>query len=112
MLADLLDGERNFGNEDDMRSTGDSRLDCDPSGVAPHYLHRHHPVMRFSRGMDFVDGISGSLQGRIEPKGDIGGRQIVVDGFWDADELHPFVKKIKSDLLRPVAADGDDGINS
>src|SRR5579859_1654489 len=72
-VADVFDGERNLGNQDHMRASGDTRLHGDPAGIAAHYLDQHDAVMRFSRSVYLVDRIGRGVQRGIEPESNFGG---------------------------------------
>src|SRR5258708_29659692 len=62
--------------------------------------------------MNLVDCVGDGVQGGVETEGDLRGRKIVVDCLRDADDLHSPLKKFVANLLRSVAADGDDGVNA
>jgi len=112
MFANMLDGEGNFRNEDDMGAAGDAGFKSDPAAVAAHDLNHHHAMMRCGRGVNLVDGIGDGVQRGIESECDLGGGEIVIDGLGHADNLHSLLKKFVPNLLRAVAADGDDGVNA
>ena len=49
--------------------------------------------------MDFVDRVGGCVQRGIEAEGDFGGREIVVDGLGNADDVHALLEKVECNLL-------------
>ena len=57
--------------------------------------------------MQTVDRFRGNRQRSIEPKRLVGCLKIVVDGFRNADDVHPHLAKLVRDVHRSVAADGD-----
>src|SRR5207253_2469823 len=56
-IADILNGERNFRNENYVSTPRDAGLERNPARVTAHDLDHHDAVVRLCRGMDFVDGI-------------------------------------------------------
>src|SRR5258708_15467769 len=111
-FANMFDGKGDFGNEDDVGAAGDAGFKGDPAAVAAHDLNHHHAMMRCGRGVNLVDGIGDGVQGGIESECDLGGGEIIIDGLGYADDLHSLLKKFIPNLLRAVAADGDDGVNA
>ena len=111
-LADGVNGEGDFGDENHVRPAGDARAEPDPAGVAPHDLHDHDAMVRLRGGVDLVDRVGGRAHGGVEAEGDLGGAEIVVDGLGHAHDLHALLKQFLGDGLRSVAADGDHRINA
>ena len=112
MLAELLDGELNFGDEDDVGAAGNAGFEGDPTGVAAHDLDDHDAVMGFGSGVNFVDRVGGGVERGVKSEGDLGGGEIVVDGFRNADDLHAFEEEFVGDFHGAIATDGDDGVNA
>ena len=110
IVADLLNGERNLGDKDDVRATGNAGLQRDPAGIASHDFDSHDPVMRFGGGVDFVDRIGGRVQGGVKAEGHVGGGQVVIDGLRNPYQLHAFPGKLQGDFLGAVPANCDDGV--
>jgi hypothetical protein len=52
------------------------------------------------------------VQRRIEPERDFRGRQIVVDRLGHAHDLHALLEKFVADLLRPIPANRNNGVDS
>ena len=82
-----------------MCASGNACLERDPARVAPHDFNHHDSVVRFGCGMDFVDRVGGGVQRGIEPESDFGGREIVVDGLGNADDVHALLEKVECNLL-------------
>ena len=112
VAANVLDGERNFRNQNDVRAAGDAGFERDPAAVASHDLDHHHAMMRGGGGVNFVERIGHGMQRSIESKRDLGGRKIVVDCLGHAYDLHSLLEKLVGDFLRAVAADADDGVDA
>src|SRR5580700_176423 len=112
VAANVLDGERDLRNEDDVSATGDTGLERDPAAVTAHHLNHHHPMMGLGRGMNLVDGIGDGVQRSVKSKSNLSGGEIVVDGLGHADDLHSLLSKLVADLLRSVAANGDDSVDA
>ncbi len=110
--ADVLDGEGNFGNENDVSAAGDSGVQGNPSGVASHDFDDHDAMVRLGGGVDAVDGIGCDVDGGVEAEGDIGGGEVVVDGLGDADDGQTFLGQIEADLLGAIATDDDEGVEA
>ena len=111
-LADVVDVEGFFRNQDGRCSTGDTRVGGDPSRVAAHHFHDHHPVMALRRGVQPVDGVGGDLHRGVEPERHLGGRQVVVDGLGHTDDGQvEVVEELEGDGQRTVAADHDERVD-
>src|SRR5271166_1492398 len=52
VMAQFIESEGDFGDQDDVRAAGDARLKRDPSGIATHDLNHHHPMVRLCRGVN------------------------------------------------------------
>src|SRR5229473_7446323 len=63
-------------------------------------------------GVDFVDGIGGGVQGRIEAERKIGGRKIVIDRLGDTHQIQALAIKLERDLERAIPADDHQRIES
>src|SRR5258706_13595943 len=112
IAADVLNGERDFRDENDVGAPGDAGLQRDPAAVAAHHLNYHNAMMRRGRGVNLVDGVGDGVQRGIETECNLRGREIVVDSLGHADDLHSFLKKFVADLLGSIAADGNNGIDA
>jgi hypothetical protein len=112
VIADVLHGKGDFGDADDVRASGNAGVQRDPACVAAHHFDHHHAVMRLGGGVNLVDRVGCRGDGGIEAEGDVGGRQIVVDGLGHGHDLHALVKEFERDLLRAVATHGDDGVDA
>ena len=111
-VANSLNAERNFGDQNDVRAARDASSQRDPATIAAHHFDHHHAVMRGRRGVNLVDGVSNGVQRRVEAEREFGGRQIVVDRLGHAHNLHALLKQLMADLLRAVAANGDDRVDA
>ena len=110
-VAYLLDIERHFGNEDHVRSPGDSGVEGDPAGVAAHDLDDEDAVMALGRRVQAIDRLGGNLQRRVEAEGEIGGAEVVVDRLRHADDRQSrFGVEALRDPERVLASDGDEGV--
>ncbi len=110
-LAYALNAERNLRNQDDVRAPRNPARQRDPAAIASHDFNHHHPVVRRRRGVNLVDRVRDGVQRRVESESQLRGRKIVIDGLGHAHNLQAFLKQFVPDLLRAVAADGDDGVN-
>jgi hypothetical protein len=111
-LADVRDGERNFGNQNHVSAASDAGFESDPSAVPSHDFDHHHAMMRGGGGVNFVERVGDGVQRRVEPERDLGGGKIVVDGLGHADDFQSLLEKLVSDFLRAVATNADDGVDA
>ncbi len=90
-LAHGVESKGDLGHEDLGRAAGHTGVGGDPADVAAHHLAHDDPVVRLGRRPQAVDGVGGDLHGGVEPEGDLGARQVVVDGLGDPDAWTPMV---------------------
>jgi hypothetical protein len=67
--------------------------------------------VRRSRGTQTVDRLERDVHGRIDPDGDIGPIEVVIDRRSDADDGKAFLAKARGAGLRAVAADHDERVD-
>ncbi len=109
-------GERDLRNQHEVHIRACQRgVGCDESGITPHELDDHDPVVRSVRldvcGLNRLDGLG---EGGLEAKGLCTKRDVVVDGLRDAD--HADLQLPAGDLFcnrvspteGPVASDGEE----
>src|SRR5581483_7235820 len=111
-VADILEFERDFGDEDDVGAAGDAGFERDPAGIAAHNFHHHDAVMRLSGGEELVNGLNTGVQRGIEAEGDIGGGEVVVNGLGNAYDVQPPLEEVEGNRLGAVAAHHDDSVNA
>ncbi len=111
-VAHGVDVEGLLGDEDHGGPTGDARPRGDVPGVAAHDLDDHHPVVRLGGGVEPVDGVDGDLHGGVEAEGELGAREVVVDGLGHADDRHAELVQLVGHPQRVLAADGDEGVDA
>src|SRR5207253_11444380 len=112
ILADSFDGERNLRNQDDVRSARNTGFQPNPARVASHDLNYHDAMVRLRRGVNLVHRFSCGMQRGIESKGNFGGTKIVVNGLGHTYDLQALTEWLERNLLRAIAANTDDSINS
>ena len=83
---DLVDGERNFGDQDAVRAAGHARMQCDPARMAAHDFANQYAVMRLGGGVQSIDGLGCDSDGRVKAEREIRAAQVVVDGLRYADD--------------------------
>jgi hypothetical protein len=105
VVANLLDAEGDFGDQDDVGAAGDSGVQGDPARVASHHFDDHDAVMRFGGGVDAVDGVGGDVDGGVKTEGHVGSGKVVVDGLGNSDDGEALLGEIETDLLSAVTAD-------
>src|SRR4051794_120343 len=85
--ADVLDVEWPLRDQDHVGTAGEPRLKRDPARMTAHHLHHHDAMVRLGCGVKPVDRLGRDLQGSVEPEGDVGGGEVVVDRLRDAEDL-------------------------
>ncbi len=105
LRAHVLEAEGHLGDQDDIGAPGQPRPHRDPAGVPAHQLHDHHPVVALGRGLQPVQGLRGRLYGGFEAEGDLGGRQVIVDGLRHPHQGHAQAGELMGDLQGAVAPD-------
>ena len=110
--AHLVDVEGHLGDEDDVGAAGDTRVQRDPAGVAPHHLAHHHPVVALGGRVQTVDGVGRDLHRGVEAERDVGRREVVVDRLGHADDATPSLAELRGDAERVLAADRDQRVDS
>ena len=106
-IADLFDVERLLGHQDHVGAARETGVRRDPTRVTPHHLHDHDPVVALRGRVQAVDGVGGDLHRGVEPEGEVGGRQVVVDRLRHAHHLHAVAREPVRHTERVLAADRD-----
>ena len=65
-----------------------------------------------SSSYQLVERFGGNFHRCLETEREVGGREVVIDGFGNAHHVETFLGKPERDALRTVAADVDDGIET
>src|SRR4051794_26110897 len=112
IVANVLHGKRNFGDKDDMRSTGDPCLKGNPSSITTHDLDHHDAMVRLSGSVNLVNAFGRGVNRGVEAKRQFGSGEVVIDRLGNANNFHPFFEEVEGDFLGSIAADGDDGVNA
>jgi len=63
VIADAPYGKGDLGDEDDVRASGNARVQRDPACIAAHDFDHHHAVMRFGGGVNLVDRVGAVVTG-------------------------------------------------
>src|SRR4029077_9643145 len=92
-LAHYFDGERNFGDQDDIGAAGKSGMQRDPASIAAHHFDYHHAVMAFGGGVQAINRVGGHMERGVEPESEFRGHQIVVNGLRDTDNFYAELRK-------------------
>jgi hypothetical protein len=86
--------ERDFRNQDDVRSSGNAPVQGDPARVASHHLEHHDAFVACGSRVQTVERVHHGRYRGVEPEGHGGGFEIVVDGFGDADAINAGILKL------------------
>jgi hypothetical protein len=111
-LGDFFVIERDFRNEDDVRAAGEPAVERDPSGVPPHDLDDHGPLVTAGGGVQAVESIRHAGHGAVEAESHGRGFEVVVDRLWDADDGNSLLVQLESGAERTIAADGDESVDA
>ena len=57
VAANVLDGKKNFRNQNDVCATGNTCFKRDPAAISAHDFNHHHAMVGGRGGMDFIDGV-------------------------------------------------------
>ncbi len=79
--------------------------------MSPHHLHHDDAVVALGGGVQLVDRLDRGIDGGVEAEGRDRPAHVVVDRLRHADDLHPALEELLRNGQRPVAADGDDGVD-
>lgn len=107
MLADDIEIELDLGDQDDIRARCEPRVEGDPARVAAHELDDHDAVMRGGRRVHSIERFGRDMDRGLEPEGDVGAVEVVVDGFGNPNAVDPRRGVGLSNGHRPVAPDDD-----
>src|SRR6185503_1840979 len=110
LVADLVDVERDFRNEDDVGRAGDPGAESDEPGMATHDLDDHHTLVTLGGRGHFVKSIRGGRDCRIESECLDGPGDVVVVRLSDADHRQAPLAELQRDTQRTVAPDRDERI--
>ena len=87
--------ERHLGKKDDIGPPSEPTLKGNPSGVASHDFQNDHSFVAGGGGVEAVERLGHAFHSGIESKCHGSRFEIVVDGFWDADNGEAgFVKQL------------------
>ena len=111
-VADLVDVEGRLGDEDHVGAAREPRVGRDPTRVAAHHLHDHHPVVALGGRVQPIDRVGRDLHRGVEPEREVGRREVVVDRLRDADHLHAVARQLVRDAERVLAADRDHRVDA
>src|SRR6185369_12902499 len=75
-----------FGDQDDIRATGNAGFERDVASIAAHDFKDHDAAVAGGGGLEAIDRFCGYFNRRIEADGDFGDADVVVHCFGDADE--------------------------
>jgi len=102
--ADLVDVERDLGDQDHVGAAGDPRVQRDPACAAAHHLHDQDPVVALGGGVQAVDRLGRDLQRGVEAERHVGRPEIVVDRLWHSDDVDAALMQLVGDAERVLAA--------
>jgi hypothetical protein len=94
LAADMIKTPANLRQQNDVGTTCDTGMQGNPSGMATHHLQHHDSLMASCRGAEPIKRIGGSRHGRVKPKGERCGSQIIVDGLGHTDHRNAMAMKL------------------
>src|SRR4030095_686308 len=105
--GDLVEIERNFRNQNNVRSSSDAAVQRDPAGMAAHYFDHHDSPVTGRRCMHSIECVHYDSDSRIESECCRSGLEIVVDGLGNADAIEAGFLQLWRRAHRTIAADND-----
>src|SRR5207247_3729490 len=84
----------NFGNKNDVGSACDSGVHRNPARVSSHDFNDEDAAMTLSRRVEFIERITGGVDGRIETERNDGPVDIVVDWFRYTNERNALLVRL------------------
>ena len=107
-VGNVFKTKRDFGNQNDIASAGDSRVNGNPAGIAAHHFEDHDAVVARRRRMQPVQRVGRTHHRQIEAKGHGGGVEIIVDGLRHPDDGNAVFAQLLRDGQRSVPAHADE----
>src|SRR5262249_32436924 len=111
-LDDLCRIVRNLGDQNDIRSSCNSRVHRNPPGMPPHDLDDHHPAMTLSCCVQFIQCVASCIHGRVKTKCKDGAPDIVINRLRNTNNRNALFVKSFCDGKCSVAADHDERIEA
>ncbi len=84
LLTDRLEAEGDLGDQDHIRPASHAGMQGDETGIPPHQFQQHHPVMRFSGGVQLIQRVRRGSNRGIKTEGAFRPADIIIDGLWHA----------------------------
>src|SRR5690606_40588983 len=104
-LVDGVQIVRDLGDQDGLRTAGQTGPQGDKAGLPAHHLHYVDPLVASGRVPDLVDPVDHRIDRRVKADGNVGAGDVVVDGGGNADGGHAHRGQGHCPAERPVAAD-------
>jgi hypothetical protein len=111
VLADRVDVERLLRDEHCAGPSGNAGVQGDPARVAAHHLDDEHPVVGLGGRVQAVDGLHRDVDRGVEPEGEVGAGEVVVDGLGHPHDVHAEVGQLGGHAEGVLAPDGDQGVD-
>ena len=109
-LGHFLDVIGNFGQQDHVRTAGNAGIQRQPASLVAHDLDHHAAAVAGGGGMNAVDDLSGDIHSGMEAEGEVGAKDVVVDGLGQADHVETFFAEQVRGLVGTVATQSDKAI--
>jgi hypothetical protein len=93
-FSDFVHIERLLGNQNGVRAARNPAIHGNPAGIAAHYFHHDHAVVRLGRRVNAINCARRYVNRRIESEGEVRTRQIVVNGFRNTHHLGALLEKL------------------
>ena len=108
--ADLVDVERDLGDQDHIGAAGDAGVKRDPACVPTHHLDHEDSVVALCGCVQTVDRLARDVQGGVEAERHIGRAEIVVDRLRHSDHMQTVCVQLGGDAERVLAANRDQAV--
>lgn len=108
MVAHDIEIELDFWDQDDIGAGGEACVEGDPAGVAAHELDDHDTVMRGGGGVHSIERFGRDMYRGLEPEGDVGAVEVVIDCFGHADAVDALLGEWLGNGHGSIATDDDE----
>src|SRR5699024_6882402 len=103
-LSHLLDIVGDLGDQDDVRSACQSRMESKASHLMSHDFHDKYTYVGSCRGMDTVNGVRRDVHRALETERHIRTVDIIINGLGKMDDVQPLFSQKIGCLLGSVSS--------
>ena len=112
VLDHRVEVDREFGDDDHVGTAGQATHHPDPTGIAPHHLHHHDPVVGGRGRVQPVERFDDDAHRGVETDAELGDGQVVVDRLRNPHHRKPRVTHRRRHRQGIVATDRHQAIDA